>query len=298
MPRGIGSLATKTESLITEATTVLAVQQPTTLRGVAYQLFDLGVIPDMSRSSVNRVGRTLVIARERGMIPWSWIVDEHRELERSPAWSDPDDFADVVRTSYRRDRWLHQPCRVMLVSEKGTVRGKLKPIIDRYGLDLLAVHGFSSATVAHDLAVRSRDPKPLVCLYVGDFDPSGKYMSDVDLPQRIDRYGGNLQIERVALVESDLPTLVSHPTIEKKKDPRFQWYLDRFGDRFYEVDALDANDLRARVEQAVLSRIDVGVWDATGVTEEVELESLTDVLSTWRDLSILSDMIENMEVQP
>jgi hypothetical protein len=297
MPRGLGSLATKTEYLITEATTVLAVQQPTTLRGVAYKLFDLEVIPDMSRSSVNRVGRALVIARERGMIPCSWIVDEHRELERSPAWSDPDDFANVVRSSYCRDRWLHQPCRVMLVSEKGTVRGKLKPIIDHYGLDFLAVHGFSSATVAHDLAVRSRDPKPLVCLYVGDFDPSGKYMSDADLPQRVERYGGNLQIERIALVESDLPNLVSHPTIDKKKDPRFQWYLERFGDRFYEVDALDANDLRTRVERAVLDRIDVDVWEAIGATEDVELDSLTDVLSTWKDLRILSDTIENMEAR-
>jgi hypothetical protein len=44
------------------------------------------------------------------------------------------------------------------------------------------MHGFSSATVVHDIA-DDRDARPLTALYVGDWDPSGLYMSVLDLPE-------------------------------------------------------------------------------------------------------------------
>src|SRR5262249_10902456 len=37
-------------------------------------------------------------------------------------------------------------------SEKGTVRGVLDPVLDEYAIGFLAVHGFSSATTAYDIA--------------------------------------------------------------------------------------------------------------------------------------------------
>ena len=36
----------------------------------------------MARSEMARVYRLLLKAREQGIIPWEWIVDETRELER------------------------------------------------------------------------------------------------------------------------------------------------------------------------------------------------------------------------
>lgn len=40
--------------------------------------------------------------------------------------------------------------------------------------------------------------------FVGDFDPSGLHMSEVDLPRRLERYGGDVRITRVAITESDI----------------------------------------------------------------------------------------------
>ena len=74
---------------------------------------------------MQRVYRLLKEARERGIIPWQWIVDETRSIERIATWDDPDDYAACVAQSYRRDFWNQQPHRVILVSEKGTVRGVL-----------------------------------------------------------------------------------------------------------------------------------------------------------------------------
>jgi hypothetical protein len=54
--------------------------QPITGRGVGYKLFSAGMIPSMGRADMRRVYRLLKEARERGHVPWAWIVDETREL--------------------------------------------------------------------------------------------------------------------------------------------------------------------------------------------------------------------------
>ena len=83
---------------------------------------------------MRRVYRLLKEARERDIIPWDWIVDETRELERVATWDDPADYAARVAQSYRRDFWNQQPRRVMVVSEKGTVRGLLQPVLDDFAV--------------------------------------------------------------------------------------------------------------------------------------------------------------------
>jgi hypothetical protein len=61
--------------------------QPITGRGVGYKLFTAKLIPSMEDREMLRVYRLLKEARERGIIPWEWIVDENRELERTPTWA-------------------------------------------------------------------------------------------------------------------------------------------------------------------------------------------------------------------
>src|SRR5207249_11850843 len=79
--------------------------QPITGRGIGYKLFTAGLIPSMARAEMQRVYRLLKEARERGDIPWEWIVDETRELERVSTWDNPAQYARAVARSYRRDFW-------------------------------------------------------------------------------------------------------------------------------------------------------------------------------------------------
>jgi hypothetical protein len=230
--------------------------QPITGRGVGYKLFTAGLIPSMATPDMQSVYRLLKEARERDIIPWEWIVDETREVEKTPTWKDPAAYIRAVKRSYRRDFWQHQPNRVMVVSEKGTVRGLIRPVTDECGVGFLPVHGFSSATAAHDLALDS-DGRTLIILYVGDYDPSGMFMSEEDLPNRIERYGGDhVLIRRIALTADDLDGLPSFPASDKRKDPRHKWFVRNYGKRCWELDAMDPNDLRDRVEEAIKDEID------------------------------------------
>ena len=52
----------------------------------------------------------------------------------------------------------------------------------------------------NDLAELSvSDPRPLTLLYVGDPDPSGRHMSDADIPGRLERYLGDANLVRLAV---------------------------------------------------------------------------------------------------
>jgi hypothetical protein len=127
--------------------------QPITGRGIGYKLFIMNLIPDMSTKTMQGVYRLLKEAREEGIIPWEWIVDETRELEQAPSWDDPEDYAEYMSRAYRRNFWNQQRVRIVVWSEKGTVRGVLRPVLDQYGVGFMAVHGFNSATVVHDVCV-------------------------------------------------------------------------------------------------------------------------------------------------
>ena len=71
--------------------------QPITGRGIGYKLFTAGLIPSMATNEMQRVYRLLKEAREQGTIPWEWIVDETRSLERTSTWADPADICPLCR---------------------------------------------------------------------------------------------------------------------------------------------------------------------------------------------------------
>jgi hypothetical protein len=235
----------------------------------------------MARNEMQRVYRLLKEAREQGHIPWEWIVDETRELERVNVWDDPEDYADWVAQSYRRDFWNQQPRRLLVMSEKGTVRGVLAPVLDHHAVGFFPVHGFS-ATAAHDLA-EDDDGRDLVILYMGDFDPSGMYMSEVDLPARFANYGGyHIKLKRIALKRAQVSGLESFPAADKRKDPRYKWFRSNHGTRCWELDAMDPNRLRDTVEREIKKLIEPVAWARCEAVNAAEQESLTTVLKKWR----------------
>jgi hypothetical protein len=255
--------------------------QPITGRGIGYKLFIADLIASMARADMQRVYRLLKEAREQGIIPWEWIVDETRALERTSTWDNPAEYARCVAQSYRRDHWNQQPHRVQVWSEKGTVRGVLKPVLDQYAVGFLAVHGFTSATAAHDIA-EDDDGRPLIILYVGDFDPSGLYMSEMDLPARFNKYeGDHIKLKRIALTSKQLTGLPSFPATDKRKDPRYKWFRANYGGRCWELDAMDPNDLRTCVEKAIKKLIEPVAWRRCELVNQAEQESLQTVMAKW-----------------
>jgi hypothetical protein len=261
--------------------------QPITGRGVGYKLFTGGLTSSMATNEMQRVYRLLKEARERGIIPWGWIVDETREVERVSTWANPAKYARAVAQSYRRDFWGQQPVRIMVVSEKGTVRGLLKPVLDCYAVGFQVMHGFSSATIVYDIS-QDDDGRPLIVLYVGDFDPSGMFMSEEDLPNRLAEYGGHhVRLRRIALTREHVNGLPSFPAADKGPkngrtgDPRYKWFCSNYGDRCWELDAMDPNDLRDCVEKAIIELIEPVAWERCERINRAEQESLKTIIAKW-----------------
>jgi hypothetical protein len=281
----VRGMARRSLDLIEAMYSAAEAAQPITGRGVGYKLFTRGLIASMTRAEMQRVYRLLREAREQGVIPWAWVVDETREFERCSVWDDPQEFAATVSGAYRRDFWTQQPNRVEVWSEKGTVRGVLQPILDKYAVGFRVMHGFCGATTIHDVA-EDDDGRDLIVLYVGDYDPSGLYMSEHDLPDRLDKYDGDhVTLKRIALTREQTDGLPPFPASDKRKDPRHKWFVRHFGDRCWELDALDPNDLRTLVEEAIKSEIEPIAWARCDLVNRAEQESLQTILAKWRNPS-------------
>ena len=277
--------AQKSLDLMEAMYTAAEAAQPITGRGIGYKLFIRGLIASMARPEMQRVYRLLREAREQGVIPWEWIVDETREFERCSVWDNPKEFAATVSRAYRRDFWTQQPNRLEVWSEKGTVRGVLQPVLDEYAVGFRVMHGFSGATTIHDVA-QDDDGRDLIALYVGDYDPSGLYMSEHDLPDRLTKYGGDhVTLKRIALTRAQTKGLPSFPASDKRKDPRHKWFARNFGDCCWELDALDPNDLRDLVEEAIRAEIEPVAWERCDLVNKAEQESLRTILDKWRNPS-------------
>ena len=255
---------------------------PITGRGIGYKLFVADLIASMSKNDMRAVYRLLKLARERGYIPWEWIVDETRAIERVATWDDPAEYARATVQDYRRDFWNQQPHRVQVWSEKGTVRGLLRPVLDDYAVGFNPVHGFTSATSAHDTA-EDDDGRPLIILYVGDYDPSGMNMSEHDLPTRFTKYDGDhIKLKRIALTLKQTTGLPSFPATDKKEDTRYKWFVKNYGKRCWELDAMDPNDLRKCVEREIKKLIESVAWRRCEIVNQAERESLQTILKSWR----------------
>lgn len=157
--------------------------------------------------------------------------------------------------------------------------------------------GFNRVVPAHDTAEstaprltgnRCQCPtcgdKETVVLYVGDRDPSGRYMAEVDIQDRLTRYGGDATIVQVALLESDCSDLPSFDVGTKRGDPRQSWYIRRYGTRCWELDALPPPILRQRVEDEIAARLDFGAWQRMALNETAERASMAGFLRDWHDM--------------
>jgi hypothetical protein len=93
-----------------------------------------------------------------------------------------------------------------------------------------------------------------------------------------------VDLTRAALDEEDVANsgLPHFAAADKRGDPRCPWFVRHYGQKCWELDALDPNVLRHRVEQFVRSEIDFDAWDRCMQVERAEHQSLVEVMRSWR----------------
>lgn len=260
---------------------------PITVRGVCYALFTQGLIGSMETKNTQKVSRVMTAMRECDALDWRLIVDGSRSVDRVNAWKDPDQLIRATVNQYRRDYWQDQPKAVEIWSEKSTVQGILAPVLNEFGVTFRVMKGFGSHTAVRQAAEDSADiswDKEFTAFYIGDWDPSGLHMTEVDLPARLARYGAEGGFKRIAILPQDHAGLPRFSAHSKYKDPRYKWYAHNYGDNCWELDAMNPNDLRERVREQIESCISLPEWERAIEVEQVEIESMQHFHKTWKGL--------------
>jgi len=240
-----------------------------------YQLFA------NTASNYKRLVKMLTRAREEGDINWRRIEDRARNTYGGDygygsveeyVKSRIESFKDCY---YSRRMWDDQPRYVEVWLEKDALTSLFTSVADKYRVLVYPSRGYSSFTRVME-AIEDRfnlkDGKKVVVLHFSDHDPSGLDMTR-DIRMRLMRYGAsNVTVKRIALTIEQVKALNLAPNPTKKTDPRARWYVDSYGDRCWELDAVEPNTLRDIVAKAIEAYIDKDVWNKTVERSKREYE--------------------------
>jgi hypothetical protein len=263
-----------------------------TNRQLYYQLVSKGFIPNADEI-YKRICTFLTDARYAGLIDWDAIEDRGRVPHKPLEFNNIKERIDLAVANYRLPRWQDQEYYVELYCEKQGMENVLKPVADKYHICFGSNKGYSSASTMYDLAERIAgkiyEGKKSVILYLGDHDPSGLDMVR-DIGSRITEFliSGNdvvdilgddennpcLRVVPLALNMGQIKQYNPPPNPAKIKDPRAGWYIQKFGMKSWELDALEPRVLVEIAENGVEDFLDIKKYNRWILQERQEKKSL------------------------
>ena len=100
-----------------------AASNPRTIRGLFYHLVGTGLIEKNEVEYKRTVVRLCTEMREKGELPWEWIVDGTRWMRKSPSFNSVQEARERTARIYRRNLWREQNRYVEVWCEKATLAG-------------------------------------------------------------------------------------------------------------------------------------------------------------------------------
>ncbi len=150
---------------------VLSYDTAVTLRQLFYRLFAEGLLP--RARDYQQLSHRTTIGIELDEFPA--LADTTRIIVRRPSWSGLDAFAPDAVASYRRDRTKGQDVQLWIGVEKATLSAQVQSWFGALGIPVVVTRGFGSTAYKRQVVSRvNADGRPAVLLYVGDLDASGK----------------------------------------------------------------------------------------------------------------------------
>jgi hypothetical protein len=278
--RALYSFNAKTVVQVFGLVQILADNQPLPVRGAMYR--GVGKLwPDTSDPSYRKCNRLILEMRRKGLVPYSWITDGSRAWDKPSSWSGLADYAEAVGDSYRKNLWERQTDYIEVLVEKDAMSGIIRPVTREYDVRLSPLRGNASETFLWSIAEDWKEiEKPIFVYYLGDHDPSGLRI-EKDARRRLEAFcGRRVNWERLAITSDDFANsqLLGFPVKRKEAAAKWRPYLEEFGDRCVEVDAIPAPEIRERVRSAIESHIDQSEWEALKRTEELERASVLELV--------------------
>jgi len=256
---------------------------PLTLRQLFYRLVSKMILSNTT-SSYKRLSEIIVKARERGEVEDWRIEDRSREvLGYWDFFNSTEEFLDYQVgqfksswQSYLRPIWADQPRYVEVWVEKDALSRLVAEVAIQYRVITCPARGYSSYSYLRRAVERFRGAgKPVVVIYLGDYDPSGLDISR-DLHERLLRYGTEgLEVKRAALTLEQIRKYRLPPMPAKASDPRHERFVANTGGTdAVELDALPPDALQQAVRKAIEQEIDADAWNSSLEQEELEREDL------------------------
>ena len=251
---------------------------PLTLRQVYYRLVVLGLMN--AQKVYKNLSNKLSRLRERNLVPWDKIIDLKRQPEKESSWTCPETFFEVVSRSYRRNLQQEQPKHIEVWCEKAVA---ISHIINKYDLNLFAGGGYRSISSLYEASKRFKYiNKPIVILYLGDFDPSGLDIERDTETRMAEIFNIEVDVQRVLLLPQDITNYKLLPSPVKPTDPRTFAYVEKYGfENAYELDALPPNILAERLEKAICGNMDMDLYKMQIEREELDNEEIANFIESW-----------------
>ena len=225
-----------------------------TIRRIYYILVSKGLI-STKKSSYNGMDRHLTQWREKGLIDEDMILDLARHPRLPFTFTNLKEAIKWTTECYEKDVTQKQDNYIEVWVEKDTMLGAFTDICKEYQVALWPSKGFTSHTVKKDLRNRLQNiRKPIIILYLGDYDAEGLY-----IPKKIEEYLSDKEInfKRIAVLDNDIKDLFPTEwlTNEKHLEKEYvQDYIKRiekmgFQNVKWEVEAMNFGEQRQRLTE-------------------------------------------------
>lgn len=255
-----------------------------TLRQLYYQFVSRGLIPNNQRE-YKTLGSIVNDARLAGLIDWDHIVDRTRNIRTNAHWSGPEKIIAACAQQFMIDKWARQPWRVEVWIEKDALIGVIERICRDLDISYFSCRGYVSQSEVHEAAAYRLIPfegegQRTMVLHLGDHDPSGIDMTR-DIQNRLRIFGCDAVVQRIALNMDQVRQYNPPPNPAKLTDSRATGYIDEFGDKSWELDALEPTVINALIKDEVFGVRDVDKWAEAADEEQAMKQQLKLCSELW-----------------
>lgn len=217
----------------------------------------------------------LTRARLVGEIPMDAIADETRPVVTWKVWNSAGDFVanelETFLTGYWRDIQRSQPNHIEILVEKNSIYPIVRNVASRYHIPITSGRGYSSLPprVAMSERFHKSGKDQLVLLVVSDFDPDGEEIAHSFARSMRDDLGiEHIRPIKVAITHDQVQSRNLPAHLDAKKGSSgYKRFVQRYGTKVAEVEALPPDDLEQIVKDAVDSVIDHDALDAEKRTQ-------------------------------
>lgn len=250
----------------------LKVDHPQSVRHVFYLMTNPRLQEPVEKSDrgYRHVQERCVYLRRFGKIPYSWIADMSRRGYFVNTFDDAGDFIRSMSAHYRANLWADAEYRCEVWTESRSIASVIQHDCEELAVSLYPCGGFSSLSFVHQAAEYNNhydEGRPLVVLYIGDYDPAG-VLIDQSLESELRQHLKSsipLIFKRIAINEEQVE-IYNLPTKPRKESDKRSQHVKYT----VEAEAMPAHLLRQMLRFEVEALLPDNALQVAKVAEEDE----------------------------